>query len=265
MSGNVTILGGQVVTEDWLIDVQRGNVPNWRVEHKFGRAVVGTTFSPVSFGGVWNTPQPVSAELVRIRAGATADASGGTGAWEVTLQGLTSTGDVLSATLTPNGAAASNPTDVPIMRLRRFYVSKSGTYATQSQGSHDADIVVENSAGSAWGTIDSSDFPRGQSEIADFTTASNETAYILEVGATVDTSKTTDLLLLQRRNILDAAPPYQAARLIVNFTGLKSDLSRQYRAPLGPYPPLTDIGFMARVSGTTSTTEVSVRFLINTT
>lgn len=76
-------------TLPWL-DISRGLTSNISVVKKFGRnASVGTSFVPVALGGIYRTPTSTSATTLRIKAGGNAnDDAAGTGAREVTLEGL---------------------------------------------------------------------------------------------------------------------------------------------------------------------------------
>ena len=70
-------------------EAAKGNITGSTIVNKFGRnASVGTTYVPVTVGGVYNTPQPAAATTLRIKAGGDAnDAAAGTGAREVTVVG----------------------------------------------------------------------------------------------------------------------------------------------------------------------------------
>ena len=204
----------------FLIEVKKGNIGGHSLVQKFGRDdSVGTSFSPVHFGGVWQTPQPASATTLRIKAGGDAnDTAAGTGAREVTLQGLDATGAEIEQSLATAGASASAATALSFMRLFRYFVSGSGTYGTVAAGSHADDIVIENGAGGTdWGTLDSTDFARGQSECACYSIPDGKTGYFLKVHYSTDSSKTTNILIFQRQNIVDASAPYDAVRLIAEI------------------------------------------------
>lgn len=224
---------------------------------KFGRSSnVGTSFAPVSIGNIYRTPQPAAATALRIKAGNANDTAAGSGAREVTLIGMDETGAEVTEVIATAGASASSATAATFIRLYRAYVSKSGTYATAAAGSHAADIVVENAAGTEdWATIGASDFPKGQTEIGSYTVPLGMTAWISEIVLHVDSSKSVDIILFQRAGVLDTAAPYSAMRLVKNFVGVNG----VFTAPL-PFPlrfgELTDVGFMAKVA--TGSADVSV-------
>lgn len=246
----------------YLIDVVSGNAPSGaEVIHKFGRnEAVGTTYAPVAFDGIYRTPQAAGATTLRIKAGGNAgDTAAGAGAQEVTIEGINASGQRISETLATAGASASSSTSQSFMRVFRAYVSASGTYGTISAGSHVAEIAIENTAGTEdWAILALNTYPRAQTEIAAYTIPEGKTGYIMSMHYTVDTTKTTSLLLLHRENILDTAAPYSAVREILSLTGIAASGTYDYEIPLGPFEEFTDIFAMAAVSATTS--EISMTF-----
>jgi len=249
--------------EDFGLELTSGQIEGMQHIHKFGRnKAVSTTFVPVCIGGVYQTPQMAAATALRVKAGGNAaDTSNGNGAREITLQGLDQTGELITATLATAGESASAATSETFSRLFRCWVSASGTYATASAGSHSANIVIENSAGGTdWATIDSTNFPRGQSEIGCYSVPIGKKAYISNVVVSVDSSKVADVIFFQRQGITLSSPPYLAMRTWLDIGGLSGEEFISPKVPFGPFPGGTDIGAMARVPTTTS--EVDVEFEI---
>jgi hypothetical protein len=104
---------------------------------KFGRnTAVGTTYVPIALGGIYRTPQVGSATALRIKAGDSNDTAAGSGAQSITLEYCNTSGERVIETLATAGASPSANTSQTAIRLDRFYVAGSGTYATQSAGSH---------------------------------------------------------------------------------------------------------------------------------
>ena len=253
-------------TFPWL-DISRGLQSGIYSVSKFGRNdAVGTSFVPIAIGGVYQTPQSGSATTLRIKAGGNAnDTAAGTGAREVTLEGLDETFTQVTETLATAGASASSATTTTFTRIFRAYVSKSGTYATASAGSHSASITIENGAGGTdWLTIDSTvGFPVGQSEVGAYSVCSTKTAYIKLRQVTADTGKRFDLIFFHRGNIDETAAPYTAMRAKSVIVGLDGGVLGQYsdfEVPLGPFSGPCDLGFMGKVN--TGTGEISVEFEI---
>lgn len=233
---------------------------------KFGRnPLVGTTFVPISIGGVYNTPQSGSATTLRIKSGGDAnDTAAGTGAREITLIGTDENFAEVTETVATAGASASSATTTTFTRLYRLFVSESGTYATSSSGSHSDDIVIENGAGGTdWATIDATDFPKGQSEIGAYTVPAGKTAYVKLRDLSIDSGKTIDMVFFSRLNADETSAPYTAMRaqsVVSGVTGGSIETFGSVEVPFGPYAGPCDIGFMAKVA--TGTASVSVEFEI---
>jgi len=244
--------------------VANGQLPGVSVVHKFGRnAAVSTSFVPIALGGVYQTPQPANATTLRVKAGDVVDTAAGDGAREITIQGLDATGALVSDVLATAGTSASAVSTNSYIRLFRAWVSASGTYASTSAGSHDSAIVIENGAGGTdWLTIGATGFPKGQSEVAVYSVPLGKTAYITDIKLTVDSGKTVDVVAFKRENILETAAPYTAMRAFRYWTGLKGDTTDNPEIPYGPFPALTDIGFMGIVAVTASGIEVAFEIIL---
>lgn len=241
----------------------RGDMAGHTVIHKFGHNHdVGTSFVPVTAGGKWPTPQVGSETALRIKAGGHADdTAAGTGAQEVTIYGISPTGAEIEEAIATSGASASSATTLEFLRVTRAIVTKSGTYATATANSHAAAIVIENAAGGTdWMTIDFRDsVGNAQSQIGIFTVPLGKTAYVTQLQIDVDSTKTVDILGMSRSGILDTAAPYEPRRVLAEFIGVTGSLVDHFEYPFGPFPELTDFGFMAKSAGSAS---VSVDYII---
>ena len=225
------------------------------VMQKFGRYdSVGTTFVPVAIGGIYRTLQAAGATALRVKAGGNAnDTAAGTGAREITLVGLDENFAAVTETLATAGASASLATTATFTRLYRAWVSKSGTYASATAGSHSGDIVIEDSGGTQdWGTISSTSFPRGQTEIGAYTIPAGKTGYVPYATVSVDSTKSSDLLFFQRTGAGAAAVPYDAMRVVFELGGVSNDRTIKPRYPYGPFVGPCDLGFMAKVASGTA-------------
>lgn len=248
---------------EYGLDMAKGLISGKEVIHKFGKnAAVGTSFVTLSAGGVYMTPQVSGATTLRIKAGGNAaDTAAGAGAREVTLEGLDATGAYITETLTTAGASASEVTSKSFLRLFRFRVTASGTYATMSTGSHGADIVIENGGGGTnWGTILKTGIGASTSQVGMYTVPLGKEAYITSVFLTVDSTKAADVMFFERENILETAAPYSAAVLGIEFKAIVTPTALKQILPRGPFPALTDIGFLGKVG--TGTGDVAVDFEI---
>lgn len=240
-------------SREFLIEVAKGNVPKHSLIQKFGMNYgLGTSYEPVSVGGVYNTPQVAGATTLRVKAGNANDTAAGSGAREVTLEGLDETGALVTEAIATAGASASSATTTTFIRLFRVFVSSSGTYATAAAGSHSADIVIENGAGGTdWATIYSTGFPHSQSEIGAYSVPLGKTAYLLDYRAFSDSSKSFEFLFFKRESILDTAAPYEAMRVQFEGVGITTTLDVELSGPI-KFDALTDIGFMAKTTSGTA-------------
>jgi len=249
-----------ISNEDFYSEVAKGNVAGHSLIHKFGHnAATPTTLTPICSIGDYLTPQVAGATTLRIKAGGDAnDTAAGSGAREVTLQGLDETGALVSEAIATAGASASAVTTTTFIRLFRAKVTASGTYATSTTASHTAAITIENGTGGTdWGTVDLNGFALSQSTIGAYTVPLGKTAYLLAYDINAETTKIVDAVFFQRQSVLDAAAPYESMRIVFEIVGLIDTRSKTLKAPIA-FPALTDIGFMAKVS--VGTANVSVNF-----
>ena len=159
--------------------------------------------------------------------------------------------------------SASVSTSTTFLRLFRAWVSSSGTYATASAGSHAADIVIEDAAGSQdWLSISDTGFPRSQSEVAAYSVPLGHEAYLKSIKVYSSSLRTTNIIFFQRQSILDTAAPYQAMReVFTSFVEGGGDFFDQ-ASPWGPFPELTDVGVMAKVEAQTGEVNVDFELLL---
>lgn len=250
--------------KDYYFEVTAGNVgADAEVIHKFGHNdSVGTSYVPICVGGVYRTPQYNASTTLRIKAGGNAnDTLAGTGARQVTLEGICSLGQSIVECVDLAGASASAATTQPFTRLFRAYVSASGTYASASAGSHAANIVVEDGAGTEdWGTIELEGFPLAQTTIASYTVPKGKTAYVKNIVISVDSGKAATILFFQRPGTDEITAPYKAMRVALKLGGITGQQIINTSAPFGPYGEHTDIGFMGKVAS--GSAEIDVNFEI---
>lgn len=248
----------------WYAEVAKGKIPGHSIVHKFGQYdSIPTTFTPVARLGLYNTLQPASATTLRIKAGGNGnDTAAGTGAREVTLEGIDENGDVCLEAVATAGASASSATTCTFTRLYRAYVSASGTYATQTTASHSAAITIENGGGGTdWAEISLNGFARSQSEIGAYTIPDGFTGYLLGAFGFSDSSKTTELIFFKREGILDAAAPYEAMRILFEERLEGGEFTVDPRAPI-EIGTGCDCGFMAKVGTGTAAVEVDFEVLL---
>jgi len=248
----------------WGHHVSRNNMFQAHIHHQFGRNIsCPTTYVPVADNGVYRTPQPAAATPLRIKAGGNAaDTANGAGARYVRLWGLNADGDEIVETLATAGASASAATTNSFIRLYQAEVYTSGTYGTQAAGSHAGNITIENAAGTEdWAQIQLNGFPSGTTGIGSITVPRNHVGLVSSIQINVDQTKTTDILILKREGILDAAAPYKPIQKMQEFLGVARSISVKFDVPL-KFPQLTDLGVLAKVSNGTGAVSVDIEVLM---
>ena len=240
------------------LDIARGLASGCRSFNKFGRNIsIGSNFTPVTRSGFYRTPQANAAVNLRIKAGGNAnDTANGSGAQEVILIGIDEYGDYTTQALATAGASASAQTSKSFIRLFDVYVSKSGTYSTQTARSHAGTITIENAAGGEdWAVIADGTLARGKTEMAVYTTPHDRSAAIRNITVSSDADKKANIVLYKRENILEVAEPYSSMLMVAEYPQSSGLIDVVFDPPLY-FPPLCDFGFLANVSA--STVDVSV-------
>lgn len=246
--------GTTFLTEDGY-NISLGKTPRVTVVHKFGKNEdVGTTFEPLSYGGLYPTLHPNNAVPIRIKAGGNAyDNVAGLGARYITVEGIDANGDIVIDTLATNGASASANTANSYIRAYRAYVAQTGTYGTQTAGSHNAAITLEAADSTTdWIQIPVyHSYPMSQSFVGVYTIPRGYKGYIKDIVLNVDSNnKRADFIFFRRAGVTDISPPYEAVRAQLIFDGLTGSFDISDDIPLGPYVGPCDVGWMVRADAT---------------
>jgi len=238
-----------------------GSIAGLSPIHKFGfNNDVGSTYEPVCIGG--NYQVPTAAVTLQIESDDAQDNSAGTGAREVTIQGLAADWSFVQTTVVPDGLTPVT-IDTDFVRVFRIFVSSSGTYATQSAGSHVGEITITDAATGTdiWAVISNDGFPFGQGEISAYTVPKGFKALVKNFTVKVSSAKAVDVLFFQRPNANDIVAPYSGAMRVIARAEQIDDLyESSTHSPYGPFDEYTDIGFMAKTP--TSSGVVSTEFEI---
>jgi len=246
-------------TKEWLTDVALGRIPGYSVVHKFGTGTLTTALAPVCASGFYRTPTAATAlEFVSTSAD---DAANGSGAREVTVTGLGASWSQVSQTVATNGTTAA-PLLTDLVRLHRWYVSKSGTYATQTAASHAGTLKIQAAGGSdLWSSIGLvGGLGRGQSQIGAFTIPASKTGWLMSYNISVATTKSCDFYFFQRPNANDTSAPYTGTmRIVRSLVGVAAPWEPLPKMPDGPFVGPCDVGFLGKVTST-GTAEASVDF-----
>jgi hypothetical protein len=248
----------------WSHHIARGNMFQAHVHHQFGRnTAIGTSYEPVSDIGVYRTPQPAAAVQLRIKAGGNAaDTANGAGARSVKLWGINASGDEITEIIATAGTSASAATTQSFIRLYLAEVYESGTYGTQSAGSHAGNITIERSTGGEdWAQIQLNGFPSASTGIGSITVPRNHVGLLTSAQINVDGTKTTDILIMKREGILQAAAPYQPIKKMQELIGITQSVTISFDVPI-KFPELTDMGVLAKVSNGTGAVSVDMEVIM---
>ena len=243
---------------DFFIDVQRGKVPGHSMVHKFGRndAVANAVWEGVLQVGA-QFPWSQAATPMRIKiGGAVTDTAAGTGAREVTLQGLNAAGIEITEALASTGTSVSLSSSNSFIRLYRAWVSAVGAYGSTNS---DAIIIENSTSGTDYITIAAGE---GQTQFAGYSIPAGKTGYLLSLHLTVDAGKAADFRVFTRENLTDITAPMSAKRLKLYFDGiLQPVIHKPYGAEF-MLDELTDIWVEARGGGATSQVSADFELLL---
>lgn len=249
---------------DYWLECSKGNIKGCSVIHKMGHSdTIGTSVAPITSGNIYQTPTVLtSLEVVSSDAN---DTTAGSGGQTVIFEGLCAGWLECSEEVELNGTTAVDLVNT-YYRIYRGYVSRSGTYAIGTVGSHAGDLTLRvDGGGATWAKINSSvsaDFDLSQTEIGVYTVPKGKTAYIGNIYIHVETNKVVDIYLFKRCDADDVTTPYSGImRFITQFHGIEGGTrSLQAKTLINGLNGACDVGFMAKVS--TGTAGVSVDFEI---
>lgn len=254
MSTSAAGLALPSVERDFLIEVQKGNVPGHSLIHKFGRndAVPNATWEFINLLGF--TAWPLSAATtIRVKAGGdAADDTAGNGAREITVQGIDDSFDEVTEAVATAGVNASGNTTTSFWRVHRAWVSAAGTYGA----ANTAAVTIENSGGGT--DLIQIAIEEGQTQFGGWTVPAGKTAYLLTLHLEVDAVKAADIQVFTRAAIDVTVAPVQSRRIRLHFDGILGEASFVPHSPGFNFLEKTDVWAEARGAG--AQTEVSVDF-----
>ena len=244
-------------TQDYYTQVGLGSVENVTSIHKFGSSNVGTDFTIISQSKKYMTPTtPVSLEFVST---STEDSFLGTGARQITITGLDSNWEEQTITI---NTAGTTPVQIPsqFLRVYRWHVSSSGTYASPNTTSYVGDLEIrETGNGDVWTTITYDPITSGQSQIGAYSIPKGKSAYLTSKNIFADTTKSVDIYFFFRENADDITAPFSGTRRIIEReVGFSGGYNVLFPIPKGPFVGPADIGFFGAVSQ--GTADISVEF-----
>lgn len=252
-------LEAELVSEEFLIEVQKGNVSGHSLVHKFGRndAVPNGSWAFVNSLGFTSWPLS-AATTVRVKAGNTNDTVAGSGARKVYVQGIDDSGDEVSEEIELAGTSASSATSTSFFRVHRAWVSAVGTYG----GANTGDVVIENSAGGT--DLLKIMAGEGQSQFAAWSVPAGKMAYLMSIHLTVDSNKKANIRVFMRKSNTDATGDMEPKRLKLYFDGVTGDFIYSPRSPGMVIPAETDIWIEAYGDGGTCEVSADFELLVTT-
>lgn len=192
-----------------------------------------------------------SATTVRIRSGGNAnDTAAGSGAREITVQGLNASFESISETIATNGTSASTSTSASFIRIHKCFVSSAGTYSDGVSGSNAGDILIETTGGVLMDAIGAT-FGRSQSAV--YTIPAGKTGYLVSFESSVESTKSATVRLYKRENADDTSSPFSGKQLLQVFSGLAGTAEHRHSVYIA-LPAKTDVWVTAQKdsAGTTA-------------
>ena len=200
---------------EWYQRVQRGEIPNTSIIHKFGHTIVSATMQPICYPGEY--PTPTTAQELEFVSTSNDDGVGGSGAREIVVTGIDASWNEVTQTVVTNGTAAVI-LDTDLIRLTRWYVAPNGTYAAAGAGSHVGTLTIRVSGGGAtWSQIPVAPLPMGQSLIGCYTIPTGKTANIIGGLLSMEATRTVDFLLMKRENADIVSAPFTGAMRTIMY------------------------------------------------
>ncbi len=244
---------------DFYLEVAKGNVPGHSLVQKFGaNQVPNGTFEAITSTGIY--PTPTTAQALEFVSDSAQDGVGGSGAIEVTICGVNASWERITQTVITDGLTPA-PLDTDLIRLCRWWVSSSGSYASTGVASQAGNLSLrlQGSPATLWDTISLSPVGESQSTIGAYTIAAGETGYLLSKSMSVDSNKSADIYFFQRQNADDVIAPYSGARRVIEKDlGISGTFTSKPKSPKFPFVGPCDIGFMGK--GNAAVADISVEF-----
>lgn len=229
------------------INIRAGNVTGFSAIRKFGtNFAIGTTAEDVWDGGGTYDWQTAAGQLEVVSSSGNDVNTSGTGAWQLYIEGLDASYNVVSETINLNGASAVASSNT-YLRIYRAYVSTAGSLATNAGNLTIRDI----GGGTTRGLVIAGS---GQTQMLIYTVPAGKTAYVFgSVFSSWDTSNQS-AKVWHRLLYRPLGGVWRSQGRIYTVTDGSSTFQRNYNVPL-VFGAQADIRIEARSSQ--SSTEVS--------
>lgn len=233
-------------SSNFYYDLAAGKLPSYSIVNAFGaNHGLSTTDEDLWRPGGTKSYLTTAATLEVISDDVN-DTAAGTGAREITIYGLDSAFNEIEETVATAGTSASTATTQTFMRVQRIAVTQAGAYGGVNAGN----ITVRVSSGGV--TQSYIVLGAGISQGSHYTIPRGHKGYIVDMSASVQTTKTVEFFLMIRDRAGDNSAPFSSWHRIFEAEGVEG------AAPLRPLAPIfidekTDIRAVGNVSsGTTS-------------
>lgn len=248
-------LDGSTNVRDFLIEVNKGNVPGHIMVHKFAsNDNVGTTPEDIWATGGTLTFQTIASVYDVTSDSANDNNATGSGARKLFILGLDSNFNEISETINLTGATIVS-TSNSYIRLTRVYVTDCGTYGGTNEGSI---IIRVTGAGAIQATIEAGE---GQTEKSHYTVPTGKTAYFIKASLSVESNKTAEVKVWQRQNADDVTVPFTGKRIVHEWDGVTGVVVENFHAN-HIFPEKTDIWFTGVVPATNAIVETDYDMLL---
>lgn len=253
------------------LDLARQQITGQRTFFFFGfNDNVGTSWIDIHPTGGdinWLT----SAGAVGISSSDAADTSAGLGTRSVEVHGLSATGVDQDEIVTLNGTTEVD-TSLSYVRVNHLHNETVGTYG----GSHQGDITARVTSGGAKtgailsvmtgmeGSVDTSvQYGSGEAGNGYYSIPLGKVAYLTGGSVNINTTgtKTADVVLYEREDILDVATPFSPRRVIWNAIEVQGRIPIEFNSHI-KIKSLADIWFRAQASNTNTKIEVLLEFYL---
>jgi hypothetical protein len=254
-------VGSAANPTDFLIEVAKGNVPGHSVTHRFGHNTVGTTLTPLTHSGVYQTPTAAVA-LEIVSSDADDKFIAGDGARTVSITGLLLDGSIVTQVIELTGLTpVSIP--IPLWRLLDWEVATTGTYGTTAVGGHQGTLTIRvASAGATWSTLGVSAFASGRSEISWYTVPAGFRAYLFFQSIDIAALTPADVYFMRRLDANIVAAPFTPMVELAEWSGILSGGEGDSNFPVDGLPAFTDMGYMGEVGTGTASISVSYEIML---
>ena len=250
----------QLHPTEFYYDVSSGHYDNLSSISKFGATLLDTTIRPLTLSTHYRTP--TSAVQLQVVSDDAQDSSTGTGARKVTIIGLNASWEEVVQEVTMNGLTPVQ-IPIPLTRVYRWYVSESGTYATETTGSHAGQLLIEETTGGAdWTILTVTPYPVGQSQISVYTIPKGKKGYLLSKTIFVDSTKSADIYFFKRDNVNDTTVPFSPMRLVEREVGVSGGYGLVLEEPTFLCEGPCDVGFMGLISVGTASASAEFELLL---